>query len=297
MQESEGARRARGRIYVALAYLTAAVVALMVGFLLRHLHPLAVIAAADVAATVVVFIFSRKADNSSVYDPYWSVAPVPIVLYLITVASPEASGARQLVVAAMVTWWAARLTYNWLRRWRGLDDEDWRYADMRPKAGRRYWQASFFAFHLMPTVVVWLGCLSLLPALARGGHPFGVIDILALGVTAAAILIETVSDAQLHRFLARGPEPTEVMSTGLWAYSRHPNYFGEVLFWWGLFLFGVAANPASALWTWVGPAAMTGLFLGISIPMMDMRMVRRRPGYASRIEQVSPLIPWPPRRD
>ncbi|MBI5546954.1 MAG: DUF1295 domain-containing protein, partial [Deltaproteobacteria bacterium] len=90
--------------------------------------------------------------------------------------------------------------------------------------------------------------------------------------------------------------PGEIVNTGLWKYSRHPNYFGEVSFWWGLWLFGVASDPASALWTLAGPVAMTGLFLFISVPMLDKRSLERRPGYAEHRRRVSALIPWFPKR-
>ena len=85
------------------------------------------------------------------------------------------------------------------------------------------------------------------------------------------------------------------MSSGLWAYSRHPNYFGEVAFWWGLYLFALAADPGY-WWTIVGPCAVTALFLTASIPLMDKRSLDRRPGYAARMESTSALIPWPTRR-
>lgn len=279
------------------AYLTAGFVAWLVAYLLGDQHPLIMVGAADFAATVSIFVWSVSFKNTSMYDPYWSVAPVPIALYLaFGVAAPEVSSLRQLVVIALIAWWSVRLTFNWLRRWRGLDDEDWRYVDVRNKTGKLYWPASFLGLHLMPTVVVFLGCLALWPALATGERALGLLDLLAIAVTASAVLLETISDHQLHRFLATGPSPTATLDSGLWAWSRHPNYFGEVLFWWGLFLFGVAADPMSALWTWIGPVAMTALFIGISIPMMERRMLRRKPAYADRMRHVSSLIPWPPRR-
>ncbi len=214
-------------------------------------------------------------------------------------AAPEAEGSqlRRLMVLALITWWAARLTYNWVLRWRGLRDEDWRYAEMRPKAGALYWPVSFLGFHLMPTVTVFLGCLPVYVVVTSPGAGFGILDVIALGVTAGAILIESISDRQLRHFIASKPPDKAMMNRGLWAFSRHPNYFGEVLFWWGLFLFGLAAAPTALAWIWLGPICMTALFLGISVPMMDRRMLRRRPTYADQMRRVSGLIPWPPRRD
>lgn len=250
-------------------------------------------AAADLAATVVVFAFSVALDNSSVYDPYWSVAPVPLLVYWMI--DTAAVTTRQIVVIALVLIWAARLTANWVRRWRGLADEDWRYADYR-KLKLAYWPVSFLGFHLFPTVIVFLGCAAVFPAFIPGSRSLGVLDIVAAVVTLAAILIEAGADRQLRRFLATRKSSSEILETGLWAMSRHPNYFGEVLFWWGVFLFGLAANPAW-WWTVIGPVVVTGLFLGVSIPMMDRRMLARHPSYARIIATRSAFLPLPPQRN
>jgi steroid 5-alpha reductase family enzyme len=279
-----------------LAYVAAGVAALAVGFALRDRHPLVLVAAADVAATAVVFAFSVATNNSSMYDPYWSVAPIAIVAYwLYQPAPPAASLARRALIAALVVAWGARLTYNWARGWKGLGHEDWRYVNIRAKTGRGYWPASFFGIHLFPTVLVYFGCFALYPALVIGSNPIGVLDIVAAFVTAAAIWIEAAADAQLHRF-RKTSSPGATLEAGLWGYSRHPNYFGEILFWWGLCLFGVAAGGATALWTVVGPLSITLLFVFGSIPMIERRMLERRPDYKRRRERVSALIPWPQRR-
>jgi steroid 5-alpha reductase family enzyme len=172
------------------------------------------------------------------------------------------------------------LTWNWLRRWRGLSHEDWRYADFR-KAGAAFWPISFAGFHLMPTVLVFLGCLSLWPALTAA-RPLGLLDALAAALTACAIVVEAAADRQLVRFLASAA-PGQVMDRGLWSLSRHPNYFGEVALWWGL-------------WTVAGPLGMTALFLGISVPMMDRHLAARLPRYAGSMNRRSAFLPWFPRK-
>jgi steroid 5-alpha reductase family enzyme len=287
-----------GRDYAlcALAYGAAGLVALVIGFALSEQHPVVVAAVADVAATLVVFAFSTVFRNSSFYDPYWSVAPPVIAVYW--AAAPTAVGVdivRQLVVVLLVIWWAVRLTYNWGRRWEGLGHEDWRYVDFRNQYGSLYWLIDLSGIHLFPTIMVFLGCLSLYPALSSGTRPFGALDIVAASVTAAAITLETLADQQLWRFLNGPRQPGEILSTGLWAYSRHPNYFGEILFWCGLFLFGLAAEP-SFWWTVIGPVAMVLMFIFASVPMIDRRSVQRRPGYAAHIAKVSAIVPWFPKR-
>jgi steroid 5-alpha reductase family enzyme len=281
--------RRAGALFVVVAYLAAALSALMVARALSGLHPIWVAAIADLVATAVVFAFSVLLDNSSVYDPYWSVAPVPIVVYW--AASAGLCGARQVLIIALVVLWGARLTVNWAVRWRGPDDEDFRYAEIRAKTGRAYWPASFASIHLMPTVWVFLGLLPLHWALTRTG--FGVLDAVAAALTMLAIAIETIADLQLRRYLRSPHEPAGVLGTGLWGRCRHPNYLGEVLFWWGLFLFGVAASPTLGPWTLsiIGPMAITALFVFVSVPWMDRRMLARHPGWAEQMKKLPSL--WP----
>ena len=275
---------------VILAYLVALAPALWISARWGEAHPYGALFWADVVATLVVYAFSIRLDNGSVYDPYWSVVPPLIALYWIGYAS-DASTVRQVVVTTLVFAWAIRLTYNWARGWPGLHHEDWRYVDLYKKAPK--WLISLTGIHLFPTIQVFLGCLALVPALAHGGARFGALDGIAMIVTGGAVLIELVADEQLRRF-GRTKKSGEIMATGLWSWSRHPNYFGELSFWWGLFLFGLAANP-SYWWTVVGPLAMTLMFHFASIPMLDQRSLERRPGYEEHMRRVSAVIPRPPR--
>ncbi len=283
--------RRRGQLQVALAYAFALAVGLAVGHSLRGQHPIVIAALADVAATAVVFAFSWKNDNSSFYDPYWSLAPLPIALYWASL-NPDVPEVRQLLALALLTVWGLRLTANWVARWRGAGDEDFRYREIRERTGRWYWPASFFSIHLMPTAWVFLGLLPLYPALAKPAPGFGPLDALATAVTALAIALEAIADLQLRRFLRTRTDREAVLDSGLWAWSRHPNYFGEVLFWWGVFLFGLASGPGWD-WTAVGPLSITLLFVLVSVPWMDRRMLSRHPGWAEYRRHTSGLVPWP----
>ncbi|MFW6051111.1 MAG: DUF1295 domain-containing protein [Myxococcota bacterium] len=289
-------QRGKGPWVVLVTYVAAIAAAAITGWLLRDQHPIVVALAADVVATVVVFAFSVAYDNSSLYDPYWSVAPPAIALWfsLVPMSGP-AVVPRLVIVNALVFLWGARLTYNWFRQWKGLSHEDWRYVDLRAKHGRAYWLVSFSGIHMFPTVLTFLGSLSLYPALAAGTSLLGWLDAAAVIVTGGAIWIEAAADKQLRNFVTGERRPGEIMNRGLWAYSRHPNYFGEMAFWWGLWLFGLAADP-SWWWTVVGPASITLLFVFISIPMMEERMQTRRPHYREHRRRVSMVVPWPPKK-
>jgi len=289
---SAGGARGRGLALVALAYLAGLGAALAVARALPGRDPLLVAALADVAATLAVFAFSVAADNSSVYDPYWSVAPIPMAGYW---AAQGDWGLRQALVLGLVCAWGVRLTANWAARWRGLADEDFRYREIRARTGRLYWPASLLSIHLLPTAWVFLGMLPVHAALAAPGRPLGPLDLAGALVTGGAIALETAADRQLRVFLRARRDPAAVLDRGLWAWSRHPNYLGEVLFWWGLFLFGLAADPARA-WTAVGALAITLLFLLVSVPWMDRRMRERHPEWIPHMARTPALLPWPPRR-
>jgi len=265
---------------VTLAYGCALAVAVAVGAVLarRGLHPLLVTAVADAVATLVVFGFSVRHDNSSLYDPYWSVAPLAVAPFWIAVAGPGADVGRQALAAGLVAAWGLRLTANCLVRWRSLGHEDFRYVEIRGRTGRFYWPTSLISIHLFPTAWVFLGLLPLWPALAGPARPLGWLDAAAALLTAGAILLESLADLQLRRFLAARRDPAAVLETGLWGVVRHPNYLGEVLFWWGLWLFGLAADPRW-WWTAAGPVAITALFAFVSVPWMDRRMASRHPGW------------------
>ncbi len=272
---------------VVFAYLVALAVALWLVAGAAGDRPLAALTTAHLVTTLVIYAFAVRWDNASVFDPFWSVAPPFIAVYWIGVG--DGGLLRQVLVTVLVFAWAIRLTYNWAVSWPGLAHEDWRYLDLYARAPLPKWLVSLVGIHLFPTAVVFLGCLSLLPALARGAAAFGWLDCVALVVTGGAILIETVADAQMRRF-ARTKRPGDIMSEGLWARSRHPNYFGELSFWWGLFLFGLAAD-AAYWWTVVGPLAMTAMFHFASVPMLDQRSLTRRPGYAAYMQHVNALVP------
>jgi len=284
-----------GALFICLGvYLLALLAAVVSGRLLQGGHPLFIAFIADVVATVVVFAFSIVFDNSSIYDPYWSVAPPLIALYWLTAGGlPDRLPLRSLLMLVLILLWAFRLTFNWARRWSGIHHEDWRYREFRRRYESLYWPISFFGIHLFPTLIVFLGCLSIYPVMAgTSGAPrsFGLLDVFAAAVTLAAIALETTADRQLHRYKEGSPPSGQILSEGLWARCRHPNYLGEVTFWWGVYLFGLAASPSS-WWLVAGPLAMTSLFVWVSVPWMDRHLLGRKSGYAEHMERIPALLP------
>ncbi len=296
LQMYDSKEKAIAWIWCATVYAVAVGAAVAAGYAVREqLHPLLTVAVADAAGTLVIFGFSLAFNNSSFYDPYWSVAPMVMVVYwALAEVSTDADHIRESIVIALVWAWGARLTFNFLKGWPDVRHEDWRYVNIRKANGRAYWLVSFFGIHFAPTIWVYLGCLAFFPAFTSS-RPFGANDAFAALFTAGAIALEAIADRQLWQFRRSNPEPGAIMKSGLWKKSRHPNYLGEIGFWWGLYLIGLAANPAP-WWTVAGPLSITLLFVFISVPMIDKRHLARRPEYAEHMRTTSALIPMLPKR-
>jgi len=242
----------------------------------------------DIIATLVVFLSSYFFKNSSIYDPYWSVVPMIIAGFLMT-EFPEGNIVRQWLVFILVFIWSNRLTVNWAIGWKGLQQQDWRYDDLAQKTGPWYWMVSFGGIHMFPTLLVFLGCTPLWYVMEMN-TPLGWIDAIGVIIMVMAIFFEWVSDEQLRAFKKRS-KPDQFMKTGLWSISRHPNYFGEVSLWLGIFLLGYSAAGSSSLWTLTGFLSMLMLFVFISIPMMEDRMLEKRPAYKEHKKDVPMLLP------
>jgi steroid 5-alpha reductase family enzyme len=242
----------------------------------------------DIAGTFIIFGFSFVFKNSSIYDPYWSVVPLIIAVYLVE-TNPQGNFQRQIILFAIIALWGIRLTFNWIKSWDGLNKQDWRYTKLANDTGKFYWLVSLFGIHLMPTLVVFAG---LLPCwfTFSSTEPLNVWDGLAALFTLSFIGIEWTADSQLRSF-RRVKTSGAFLKEGLWSYCRHPNYLGEIGFWLGLSLFLWSSKSYSGIWAIIGFVSMLILFKFISIPMMDKRNLERRVGYKEYIETVPSLLP------
>lgn len=251
---------------------------------------------ADLLATLVVFAASRIHRNSSFYDAYWSVLPPYLAVYWWLAAdAPGVSDGRAWLVLAVIAAWAIRLTGNWIYAFPGLHHEDFRYPLVRERAGRLEFFADLVGIHLVPTMQVFFGLLPVYAAVALPGRSLNWLDGVAVVVGLAAVALAFVADLQMYRFV-RTRQPGQAMDRGLWAWSRHPNYFGEISFWFAMGLFGLAASPGDWWWLLIGTVAMVAMFQAASIPMMEGRSLERRPSYQDVIDRVPRLVPRPPRR-
>lgn len=253
-------------------------------------HVMVQVLAADAVATIVVFAFSYAFNNSSFYDPYWSVIPMVIVAYLISLPG-DAESLRQAMLALVITLWGVRLTANWCYTWTGLDHVDWRYINLQAQFGVLWWPVSFVGVHLGPTIIVFIGCIPMYSALVTGDHPINYLDYIALAVGLFSVWLEFQSDRELHRFRKTRSSREEVLDTGLWAWCRHPNYLGEIGIWVSVLLFGYASVGFSEKWMASGAVAMFLMFVFTSIPMIEKKLAADKPGYADYKAKTFALIP------
>ena len=250
--------------------------------------PLLSLFVADVVATVFVWFCGVIFKNVSVYDPYWSVAPPVMLTFWISIVG---FNTPYLLLLVAVWLWGIRLTANWAYTFKGIQHEDWRYTRYRKESHPVIFHLiNFFGLNMMPTLLVFF-CM--VPALLLPGQPHdaNVLSYIAMAVCLAAVAIELIADMQRHRFVRQRTSRDEILQTGLWHHGRHPNYFGEISFWWGVWLMYVSVYGFSCRpWLIVAPLAMTALFLFISIPMMERRQLQSKPSYAQYRDHTRKLI-------
>jgi steroid 5-alpha reductase family enzyme len=241
------------------------------------------------ALGVLGWLVSTARRNVTLVDSLW---PLFFVAVAAVVAALTAEpGPRTTLVVVLVGLWALRLALH--LTWRNWGQpEDHRYRALRARFSPGFvWKSLVVVFGLQATLA-WLIAWPLAVAIASPG-PLGLLDALAVGVVLTGILFEALADWQLARFRAEPANRGRVMDTGLWRYSRHPNYFGEAWVWWGLWLLALAGG---GWWTVVAPVLMTYLLLRVSgVALLERDIGERRPAYRDYVARTSAFVPWPPR--
>ena len=244
-----------------------------------------------VNATIFIYLGSVLLKNSSLYDPFWSVAPVPIVIYL-SIQSENSILLKMLVIFPILLW-ATRLTRNWVISWEGFHHEDFRYIDLKNTNKYKAEFNNFFGIHLFPTFIVNI-CLYPLVYIFINDVDVNVYLYISSIITLIAVILQTVADEQMRKFRSDPRNKGKTMKYKLWRYSRHPNYLGEVGFWFGIYFMGISSGFAP-LWLIVCPLAMLLLFVLVSCPMMDERSLKNRPNYKEYMDNTSQLMLLPPK--
>ena len=242
-------------------------------------------------ATLFIYVGSLLLKNSSLYDPFWSVAPIPIVLYMVNISSN--SLIIKLLILFPILFWGVRLTHNWLMGWKGFKHEDFRYIDLKNTNKIQAEINNLFGIHLLPTLIVNFSLFPISYILLNNLN-LNINLLLASIFSIVAVILETISDKQMRDFKSNPLNKDKTMKYGLWRYSRHPNYLGESMFWFGVYFMGLSSG-IMPIWTILCPLVMLFLFIFISCPMMDKRSLKNRSDYQDYMNKTSQLFLWPPK--
>lgn len=233
------------------------------------------------------WLLSLVQRDVSIVDSMWSIMFLIAAVCYLYVSSNDSN--RALLVVALVAIWALRLAiYITWRNWG--EDEDARYQQIRKNHSPNFeWKSLYIVFGLQAGLA-WLISLPLLAAITAT-RPLGILDYIGVAVWFVGFFFESVGDWQLSRFKANPDNKGKVMDSGLWRYTRHPNYFGDFCVWWGFFLIALSAG---GWWSVISPLVMSFLLLKVSgVAMLEKDIGERRPKYADYIERTNAFFPGP----
>lgn len=282
-------KKNRDLLIVGLLYIVAMLLAGVVFYVFEDFSLITRLFLADVAAMLFIYIMSLILNNASLYDPYWSVIP-PIFIIFVFYFNHLTLNLPYFLMMLAISFWAIRLTLNWIKGWHGFTEVDWRYLMIRDKAPKLYFLTNFLAIQLFPTLIVFIQILV-------GIHIFefaaslNLVFIIGFMMVITATIIQYISDEQMRKFRKSNQKEKRCIDEGMWRYTRHPNYFGEVMVWWGLYVMYVGIAKQLDIYI-LAPIAMSMLFVFISIPMMEKKILKTRPEYKLYQEQVSMIVPF-----
>ena len=246
---------------------------------------------------VCVWLLSLPLKDASIVDMFWGLGFVLVAWT--TWAQAPGDPTRKLILAVLMTIWGLRL--SGYIAWRNIGHgEDPRYQAMREKAGNKFPLTSLVRVFLLQGVVMWIVSLPVQAGQVPESPAAPTwLDWLGIALWAAGVIFESVGDVQLARFKANPENRGRVLDHGLWRYTRHPNYFGDFLMWWGIYLIALAASPAKTWWTAIGPALMSFFLMRVSgVTLLEKSLKQSKgPAYARYIERTNAFFPGPPKAE
>lgn len=237
------------------------------------------------------FIISLIKKRNDLADVAWGLGFV--LLTWISFFISNNYNFRMLIVAILVSMWGIRLSSHIYKRNKNKK-EDYRYKEWRQSWGKYFYIRSYIQVYILQGVFLFMICLPVLIINKNSSSNLSIIDFLGVTIWIIGFLFESVSDSQLSKFIKNPENNGKIIKTGLWKYTRHPNYFGEVTQWWGIFL--IAMSMPSGLVGIIGPITITVLILKISgIPLLEKKM-SENPEFSEYKKQTSIFIPLPPKK-
>lgn len=248
--------------------------------------------AAVLLHTTVAWLISVATKRADVIDPFWGPGFIVVIMAAASVGNGAPDKAR-VVLVALVAIWGLRLGLHLLTRWMKEEHEDRRYASMRKAGSQLWWLRSLVTVFWLQAAILWVVATPLIYAVTsettvlRFGVALGII-VYCLG-----LFFEAVGDHQLSQFRKRSDSSGQVLNSGLWKFTRHPNYFGDFAVWWGFFTISLCCG--APLWTVISPLIMSVLLMKFSgVGMLEKDIKERRPGYSEYVERTNAFFPWFP---
>jgi steroid 5-alpha reductase family enzyme len=248
--------------------------------------------AAILTLMTILWLVSLWIKDASIVDTFWGFGFI-VVTWATFMLTPQGYLPRKQLMAILVTIWGLRLMLHIHLRNSGRP-EDFRYAKWREENGSQWWWVSFFKVFLLQGVLMWIISAPLL-ATQTSGFPaiLTPLDYIGALIWTFGFLFEFVGDFQLTLFKADETNRGKILTTGLWKYTRHPNYFGEAVLWWGFYIIALAAG---FWWTIFSPIIITFLLLKVSGVAMLERTMQIKPGYKEYMRNTNAFVPWFPRK-
>jgi len=242
---------------------------------------------------IALWLVSLLLRDSSIVDIFWGTGFV-ITGWFYFFLTPDGFLTRKWLIVIMTTIWGLRLTIHILQRNWG-HGEDYRYQNWRQQAGSSWWWRSFFKVFLLQGALMWIISAPLLAAqISQIPARLIWLDFLGAILWSIGFTFEAVGDWQLARFRAKPDNKGKLLNTGLWRFTRHPNYFGDATQWWGFYLFAAAAGN---YWAIFSPILMSYLLRQVSgVIMLEKSLKESKPGYKEYVETTNAFIPWFPRK-
>jgi steroid 5-alpha reductase family enzyme len=231
--------------------------------------------------------------DASIVDVYWG--PGFAVIAAVALATGAGTDPRRFLVITLVAMWGFRLGGYLFWRKREQPGEDFRYVAMRQRFGDDFWLMSLFNVFLFQAGLMWVVSWPVQWVMTTPSDPdLGALDLLGFILWGTGLAFEAVGDLQLAEFRENPANAGKVLDTGLWRYTRHPNYFGDCCVWWGFYLFACATS--NGWWTFIGPVVMTILLLRVSgVPLLERSLRKHKAGYEAYAARTSAFVPMPPR--
>ncbi|MBQ8206229.1 MAG: DUF1295 domain-containing protein [Bacilli bacterium] len=242
---------------------------------------------ANVVSTIVIYIIGCIYKTASIYDPYWSIQTV--VIYICLMIYYKTINVGNVIFLICILFWAIRLTYNFIHGFNDISYIDWRYKMLKEKTNKLYPIVNLLGIHLVPTLIVYFASIPSFLYVINNNN-FKLINVVGLLIMILATLLELISDYNMIQFKKVRKDKNEIINIGLWKYSRHPNYLGEILFWYGVSLTFILSN-VSLWYVIIGAILNTLLFVFISIPMAENHLSSYKENYSDYKQKTRMLLP------